>query len=156
MSNIFDPASYLTMTVDQEGSTKAVPIPIGEYTAVIGEPKTRSWTSRDGTKSGVALDLPYDLELPAAVKAELGREKATVTQGIMLDLTESGGLDMGKGRNVTLNRVREACDLNKAGQPFNFMMFQGRVVTVRIGHRVDGSDVYSEVKAVAKPGQSAA
>lgn len=158
MTNVFDPATYMTMTVDQEGSTKAVPIPVGDYTAVISEPKTRTWQGRaDPSKSGIALDITYDLELPEAVKAELGRDKATVTQGIMLDLLENGGLDMGKGKNLQLNRLREACDLNRAGVPFNFMMFQGRVVTVKIGHRLgDNGDVYTDVKAVARMGQPTA
>jgi hypothetical protein len=73
-----------------------------------------------------------------------------VPQDVMLDLTDSGQLDMAKGRNVRLGRLREALDLNAPGRPFSFAMIQGRMAKVKVGHRVDGEDIYAEVRANAR------
>ena len=147
---MFSPDQFLDMQTDQANDTKIVPIPPGEYVAVVGEVKARPWTSKsDSSKSGIALDIQWDID-DAGVRALLGRDKVTVKQGVMLDMTESGGLDMGKGKNVGLGRLREACGLNTPGQPFSATMLTGRVAKVKVEHRVDGDNIYSEVKQVAK------
>ena len=145
----FDPSSFLDITVTDANSTQSIPVPVGEYPAVASEPEVRQWNSRDGTKSGLALDITWEID-DAGVKQTLGRDKVTVRQGIMLDLNESGGLDTGKGRNVNLGRLREALDLNRAGAPFNFRMIAGRAAKVKIEHRVDGENIYADVKGVAR------
>ena len=145
----FDPQSFLDATFTEANSTKSVPVPVGEYAALIGKVECRPWTSKDGTKSGVALDVTWEIT-DANVLALLERDKATVKQGIMLDMTEAGGLDFGKGKNVTLGRLREATSLNEPGQPFGFSMLAGRMAKVNVTHRVDGDNIYAEVKGVAK------
>ena len=65
-------------------------------------------------------------------------------------LSDSGGLDMGKGRNVGLGRLREALNLNQPGQSFSFSMIPGRLAKVSVSHRIDGENIYAEVKAVAR------
>lgn len=147
---MFSPDQFLDMQVTESNDTKLVPIPVGEYIAVVSEVKARPWTSKsDPSKSGIALDVQWDID-DAGVKQLLGRDKVTVKQGVMLDMTESGGLDMGKGKNVGLGRLREACGLNQPGQPFSATMLTGRVAKVKVEHRVDGENIYSEVKQVAK------
>jgi len=147
---MFDPNQFLDMQTTDANDTKVVPVPVGEYLAQVSEVKARTWTSKaDPTKSGVALDVQWEIE-DANVKALLGRDKVTVKQGIMLDMTESGGLDMGKGKNIGLGRIREACGLNTPGQPFAASMLTGRMAKVSVTHRVDGDQIYSEVKGVAK------
>ena len=147
---MFNPDQFLDMQVTDSNDTKSIPVPVGEYTAVAEEVKCRQWTSKkDPSVSGLTLDVKWAIDDPA-VKELLGREKVTVNQGIMLDLTDSGGLDMGKGRNIGLGRLREALDLNKPGEPFSFSMVAGRVAKVSISHRVDGENIYSEVKGVAR------
>jgi hypothetical protein len=147
----FDPSSFLDLTVTDSNSTQATPVPVGEYPAVASEPEIRQWNSRDGTKSGLALDIIWDVD-DAGVKSTLGRDKVTVKQGIMLDLNESGGLDTGKGRNVSLGRLREALGLNTPGVPFNFRMIAGRAAKIKVEHRVDGENIYADVKGVARLG----
>jgi hypothetical protein len=117
---------------------------------MVKEIKARPWTSRqDPSKSGMALDVTWSID-DAAVKEQLGRQEVTVKQGIMLDVTETGGLDMGKGKNVSLGRLREATNLNQPGQPFGFRMLEGRPAKVKVEHRIDGDNIYAEVKQVAK------
>jgi hypothetical protein len=146
----FDPNTFLDMTTTDANSTQALPVPAGEYIAMVKEIKARPWTSRqDPSKSGMALDVTWSID-DAAVKEQLGRQEVTVKQGIMLDVTETGGLDMGKGKNVSLGRLREATNLNHPGQPFGFRMLEGRPAKVKVEHRIDGDNIYAEVKQVAK------
>jgi hypothetical protein len=148
----FDPNTFLEMTVTDANSTVQTPVPAGEYLAVAEKVEARPWQSpKDPSKSGMALDVTWSID-DANVKALLERDKVTVRQGIMLDMTESGGLDMGKGKNVGLGRLRAALDLNQPGQPFGFKMIEGRMARVAVSHRQDEKDaekIYAEVKAVA-------
>ena len=149
---MFSPEQFLDMQVTDSNDTKSIPVPVGEYTAVAEEIKCRQWQSKqDPSKSGLTLDITWSVD-DAAVKELLGRDKVTVRQGIMLDITDSGGLDMGKGRNIGLGRLREALGLNTPGQPFCFSMIAGRVAKVNVSHRIDGENIYAEVKGVAKLG----
>ena len=148
--SMFSPEQFLDMQTTDSNDTKVIPVPAGEFIAVVEEVKARAWTSKqDPSKAGIALDIQWSID-DSNVKQLLGRDKVTVKQGIMLDMTESGGLDMGKGKNTGLGRVREALGLNTPGQPFSPTMLTGRVAKVKVEHRVDGENIYAEVKAVAK------
>lgn len=147
---MFDPNAFLDMQVTETNDTKVIPVPVGEFVAVADKVDCRQWQSKaDPSKSGLTLDITWLID-DAGVKETLGRDKVTVRQGIMLDLTESGGLDMGKGRNVGLGKLREGLNLNQPGQPFSFSMIPGRVVKVSVSHRIDGENIYAEVKGVAR------
>ncbi len=148
----FDPNAFLNASFTEANSTETIPIPESEYPALSEKIDLRPWQSTDGTKSGISLDVTWELDSPE-VKQLLGRDKVTARQQIMLDLTESGTIDFGKGRNVTLGRLREALDLNKPGMPFRFDMIVGRAAKVLIKHRLDKNNpdtIYSEVRAVTK------
>lgn len=147
---MFDPAQFLDQQFTEANDTKTIPVPAGEYTAVIGDVKMRAWTSKaDPSKSGLTLDVVWEVDDPG-VKELLGRDKVTVKQGIMLDLTESGQLDMGKGRNIGLGKLREGVNLNAPGQPFAFSMLPGRLAKISVSHRIDGENIYVDVKGVAR------
>lgn len=152
--SIFDPNTFLSATVDGANSTERMPTPVGEYTAVIGDKiAARQWNSRDGTKSGIAVDVPLQLDLPPAVAEQLGQPSRTISHSIMLDTTEGGALDMGKGRNIQLGRLREALGLNAPGQAFAFNMLAGRTVKVQVTHEPagDGSGrIYERIGAIGK------
>jgi hypothetical protein len=148
--SIFSPETFLDMQITESNDTKVIPVPVGEYIAVVKEVKVRPWQSKkDPSVAGIALDLIWSLD-DAGVKQLLGRDEINTKQGVMLDMTEAGGLDVGKGRNISLGRLREAVGLNTPGQPFSFGMLTGRVAKVKIEHRVDGDAIYAEVKGVAK------
>lgn len=146
---MFDPDQFLGMQVTGSNDTKSIPVPVGEYTAIIEEVKVRSWTAKDDpTKSGLALDLLWEID-DQAVRDELGRDKVVCKQGIMLDLTDAGTLDMGKGKNLGLGRLREATGLNDLSSSFSFSMLPGRMGKVSVSHRVNGEDIFAEIKRVA-------
>ena len=147
---MFNPDQFLDMQIEGQNDTKIIPVPAGEYTAMIEEVKVRQWQSKaDPSKSGLTLDVQWSID-DASVKELLGRDKVTVKQGIMLDLTDAGGLDMGKGRNIGLGRLREALDLNQPGRPFSFTMLTGRVAKVNVSHRIADDNIFAEVKQVAR------
>ncbi len=147
---MFSPDQFLDMPIEGSNDTKIVPVPVGEYTAVAEDVKVRQWQAKDDpSKSGLALDIVWSID-DAGLRELFGREKITCKQGIMLDLTDSGSIDMGKGRNIGLGRLREALSLNEPGQPFSFTMILGRLAKVSIKHRVHEEDVFAEVKSIAK------
>lgn len=150
----FDPNQFLDQSFTETNDTVIIPVPEGDYLAVAGEPKIRPWQSKDGSSSGLTLDIAWDIDSPE-LKASLGRDKITVKQGIMLDLTEAGTLDMGKGKNVTLGRLREAINKNQAGVPFALSSITGNVAKISVKHRIDDKQVpavtYAEVRGTAKP-----
>ena len=150
---MFDPKQFLEMSVDSANSTEFVVVPTGEYVAVIDSVDARPWQAKDDpSKAGMALDILWSID-DAGVKTLLARDVVKVKQGIMLDFTEEGALDMGKGRNVGLGRLRDAVGLNEPGRPFAPQMLVGRPAKVKVEHRADKNDpkiLYAEVKAVAK------
>lgn len=148
----FDPNQFLDQQVTESNDTILRPVPVGEYVGTVLSVEARPWQGKeDPTKSGLALDIQWEID-DAGLKEELGRAPK-VKQGIMLDMTESGGLDMGRGRNVGLGRLREALNLNKPGAPFSFTMLAGRAARLKVTHRPDKNNpevVYAEVKEVAE------
>lgn len=146
---MFDPQAFLDMSVDGALDTKRQPCPVGEYPMLVDKVDVRQWTGKqDPTKSGLVADVTLLVE-DDQVKQALGKDKVTVRHSIMLDVTDAGGLDMGKGRNIGLGRFRQALGMNQPGQPFSFSMCPGRMLKGKVTHRVEGEDIYDEVKAVS-------
>ena len=144
----FDPQALLDQAFEGSNSTKIINIPEGEYTAMIQDLEAAQWVSRDQTKSGMKLTMKMNIDDQKA-REITGRDKVQVKHDVMLDFNEAGGIDTGVGKNIQLGRLREACGLNGAG-PFSFRQLEGKVVKVRIGHRVDGDNIYDEVKGVTR------
>ena len=146
---MFDPNAFLEQVITEVGSTEATPIPAGEYLAFIDKKELTTWQKKDDPSvSGLKLKITWVLE-DQAVRDLLGRDKVIVAQDIMLDITDTGSLDMGKGRNVELNRLRAAVDLNVSG--FSFNQLDGRMARVTVKQDQDKNDpqkFYARVKAV--------
>ena len=152
MSN-FDPSAFLDATIT-DANTKRNPIPAGsDVTAVIGTPKARTWQGKaDPTKTGVVVDVPLVVDLTPYPDLQkiVGIPQVTLTDGIMLDTTENGGIDNSPGKNGKLRRYREALGMNTPGQPFSFRAMEGRLIKVKIKHRNYEGELYDEVDSVAK------
>lgn len=152
-NSMFDPKTLLDATTTEANSTVRIPIDAGEHVAVIGEVGIRNG-NKDG-RDWAFLDVTYDIDNPE-LKAKLGRDKISLTQGVGLDFTPIGGLDYSKGKNVMLGRLREAVGLNVPGQPFGFRMLQGKVVKILVNHKpstkpgAQPGDVFENVDAFAK------
>ena len=151
-TSAFDPAAFLDATIT-EASVKRPPLPIQDYVGVIGEIKARTWQGKkDPNQSGVVMDVPIEFDLtgyPEVMKT-LGTPKVTLTDGIMLDLTPTGMIDLAPGKNGKLRRYRDALDMNKAGEAFSFRAMQGRVIKAKIKHDPYEGDIYDKIDAVSK------
>ena len=145
----FDAQAFLDATTSEVNSTKVIPVPMGEYVGVIDKVTPRQWQSKDGSQTGIALDVIWLIE-DESVKEFLGRDSVTCKQGIMLDFTPQGTVDTSEGKNVGLGRLREAVGKNNPGESFSFNMLQGLMAKVSVHHRVVGDDTFAEVKAVAR------
>lgn len=144
----FSPESFLDATITEPSATSFEPIPPGEYPAMIDEIKFSNGTSKDGNQWS-RLDIVWTIE-DEALRERLGRKKLVSRQGIMLDFLDTGGLDMSKGRNINLGRLREAVDLNRAGEAFSFRMLQGRRAKVKIDADEYQGVIRDKVVAVAR------
>ena len=152
-NSIFDPDMLLNEQFAEANSTTRMPVPEGEYVGMVKDIKVRVVNSKDGTRSFPVVDITWDLD-DQNLREAMDRKEVTCRQGIMLDVTANGGLDMSKGKNVSLGRLREALNMNTPGQSFSFAMLPGAgPATVSVKHRHADNDpeiVYDEVKAVAK------
>ena len=135
-TSTFDPSMFLDMEMDAP-LEKRPPLPIGDYTAVIGEVTATTWQGKkDPSKSGIKWDFPITIDVPLDVQNSLGIEMPTLQlkDGIMLETTPQGGIDMGLGKNRQLRNYREAVDLNKPGDKFSARALVGKVVKVKLIH----------------------
>ena len=142
----FDADQFSQMETQGSNDTKYVPIPEADYPAVVDK-----IAFRETDKGSVVLDVTWKIDSQQAAEAT-GIKEPQARQSIFIDRTESGGLDMGKGKNVKLGQLREALGLNQAGQPFSFNMLVGRPGIVKIKHRKVDDDTFTDVKSVAKVG----
>lgn len=151
--NLFDPSALLNAPIDAELATRRTPLPIGETVGQIMEVKMTSGTAgpnaRNPGQTWYKLETTVQL-IDLDYLAKAGKEKAQITYGLMLDLTESGTIAMGPDKNVKLGKLRAATGTNQPGKSLQDM--NGRFVRVKIGHRPDEKDpsiVYDEIQAVA-------
>lgn len=158
MNSAFDPTLYLDATIS-EPSVRRPPLPAGrELVGIVGEVKPRTWQSKDDpTKSGIAVDIPVKIDLAAYpdLQQVVGATEVTLTDGLILDVVPgSGAIDNAPGKNSKLRRWREALDLNKPGDTFSFRLMQGRMVKVKIGHRIDNRvtppETYDQIDGVVR------
>jgi hypothetical protein len=143
----FNPEAFMNASVTDASDTQYLQVPEGEYTAVIDAVTPRT------TQTGKALLNVKWKVTDEAAKAATGMAEPSVFQTIWLDVTEEGGLDMGKGKNIGLGKLRDAVNQNKPGQPWSPGMLVGQPAKVKVAHSIDKRDnvtVNAEVKAVAK------
>lgn len=156
-TSAFDPNTFLDAQVN-EVNEKRPPLPTenpedpnGLYTAVIGEIKTDTGIVSKGDNAGkpwVSMVIPLRVQVPASVQGLGLPAELTLTDRAFLDLTPQGGLDNSKGKNRAQRNYRDACDLNKPGEPFAWRMLQGRVVKVKVAHELYNETLQEKVGSV--------
>ena len=147
----FDPQAFLDTQTTEVNDTRVIPCPVGEWPATIDNVDMKSGVSQKSGEAWTKLNVKWKIEGCDANRLA-DRDPIYVTQGVMLDITAAGGLDMGKGKNVQLGRLREALDLNKAGAPFSFRMLIGRNAKVAVSQREYEGNIFDDVKGVVKLG----
>lgn len=152
MPNQFDPAQFVDMEITG-ALEKRPPLPEGDYTAMIGEVTCVPWASKtDSSKSGMRYVVPLKIQVPPDTKAalKLSTDVIQLTDSIMLDMNEQGGIDTSPGRNNSLRKYREALDQNKPGEPWSARRMQGQPILVKIKHDMYEGEVQERVGGVAK------
>lgn len=144
MTSTFNPDLFLNSEIEDANATEYVPIAEGEYNLVI-----KSLTAGTTDKGAAKLDLVVIVD-DEEVRQETGMNEPTIKYTVWLDITESGGLDFGKGKNVALGRLREACEQNVPGKPWSPASLIGSVVRGTIKHRFHEDKVFADVKGVTR------
>ena len=142
---MFDEDAFMSSTSEGEMSTEFTPVPVGEYQAVVKKIGTRSGEGEKGPWA--MLDVTWAID-DASVTEATGMDNPSVRQSLFLDITEEGGLNLGKGKNIDLGRLREALGQNGAGA-WSPSMLEGQVATVLVDHRLHDGRTYADVKSVS-------
>lgn len=130
-----------------EGALDTTLVPIPET--------TDGWTSviekyevKATPKGQVVCEVFWGID-ELEVQQATGREKNTIRQSVWLDITDHGTLDMSKGKNVQLGRLREALGQNNPSKPWSFGQLVGGVAKIVVKHRMtDEGEVFADVKKV--------
>lgn len=152
MTSNFDPTSFLDQSVTGSNATAFIPHPAGDFPAIITKVTPRQMDSKQNPGTMQTLvDVTYETD-DANAREVTGLPKPTVRQSIFLDLNDAGKLDMSKGRNVQLGRLREALGLNDPDKPFSFNSLIGQPCVVKVVHNPskDGRETYANVDSVGK------
>lgn len=147
----FDVEAFMSSATTEANSTRSEPVPEGEYTAIAHISDDPQNPAVRTTMSGkVVLDVHWSID-DAGVKEVTGRDDPQVRQSIFLDIDANGRLDVSKGKNLQLGRLREALGLNTPGIPFKFADISGKVARVLVKHRLDAEGTtWADVKGVTK------
>lgn len=146
----FDPEGFLNTEYAESTSTTIIPVPEGEFIAQVSDVKAKQ--IQVNGEDRVVMDIIWEV-LDDGVKAELEMDKVTVRQGLFLDLTEEGAIDMRKGKNRQLGLIREATGQNKDGKPWAPGKLIGETATIAVTQRPDKNDpdnIFNDVKKVTK------
>lgn len=141
---------FMQQTSEEALDTIVIPCPPGEWNAQISKLEAKEFEYKSGDRigeKGLRLALSWSI-MDDEPKQHCGRDIVTVNQSILLDLTPEGGLDMGKGKNIQLGRLREAVGQNVAGQPWGPVMLDGQVAKLVIEAGVYNDNPTAEVRGV--------
>lgn len=130
----FNPETFLFTETTNSFETEAIPVPVGEWSAIIKSIKPRALSDGRGV-----LDV-YWIVLDEEVKAELDMAEPMVRQSIWLDLDDNGILADGKNKNVQLGQLRDAVSQNRKGQPWAPGMLVNQMAKVKVSHSIDKRD----------------
>lgn len=153
MSSQFDPSQFLDAQTTEAG-IKRQPIPAGlVLQGTVKEIKAETWAKKDDpSKNGMKFNVSVEVDLTAypEVQAQVGMDKVTLQDSIMLDIKPTGEIDWSPGKNGKFRRYREALGLNTPGQPFSARMMEGRVLGVKISHREYQGEMFDQIDSPVK------
>jgi hypothetical protein len=153
MSGLFNPEAFMNASIEGALDTKVTPCPVGEFHAISMKVEPKSGEISKGDRIGetwAMLEVTWEINDEEA-KRVTGREIVRSKQAVMLDLTPEGMLDLGKGKNVRLGKLRDALGQNDPSVSWSPTMLLGQSAVVVVGHRPDPKDssiVYDEVTGV--------
>lgn len=151
----FDSEEFLSGTeVTGSLDTEFTPIPIDEdgngYVASIDSIDAKEVASKKDGRLWHFFEATWIID-DERVRDATGMEQPRIRQSFILDFNDGDKLDLSKGKNVYLGRLREAVHQNDPSKPWAFSMLIGQTARVSVKHRVDEDTgrTYAEVKSVA-------
>ena len=142
---------FLQATTEEALDDRLEPCPPGEWLAIAGQPEIKDFTYKSGDRegeTGYRMVIRWEVHDDEA-KRQVDRDKLSVTQSVLLDLSEDGSaLDFGKGKNIGLGQIRTAIGQNQAGQPWAPAMIEGSPAKVVVKAGVYNNMPTAEVAAV--------
>ncbi len=160
MSN-FDPDLFMQMEVQDAGSTEYLKIPESDegYPAVIKkvEGKTINFFDKETgePQSFPAVEITWEVD-SEKVREYMGQPHPQIRQMLFLEFNDKNMLDMGKGKNVELNRIRDALGQNVPG--WKFSNLENAVAKIMVRHKKDekSGDYFARVSGVTSLKKKAA
>lgn len=151
----FNPDTFLQTNYADATSTATVLLPKDDYVGVIKDLVPRQVQgTKDPSKYYLFLDFQVEIGTPGALKEELGRDISRIRDSISIELLEgSNAIDMGKGKNVKLGRLRDAAGQNISGEAWNPSMLNGAAVKVSVIQEPSDKDPtikYNRISAYGK------
>lgn len=147
----FDPQAFMNQAagvkLDEQRELPAE----GEFLAIaetVKDPEMK--TSREG-KPFYTSEIVWSIQDQNELQ-RLGRDKVTVRQQFFLDVNDSGALDFGKQKNITLGQIFSALGMNDGSGTLS--RIAGGMARVKVKHRPDKNNperVFAEVSMVTKP-----
>ncbi len=143
----FDPEQFVqSLETNEAGATEYMPIPAStdprcggqDYLGQCTKVEARQIHSdKNGGQDFLVLELTYELSHPTMNLAEItGRDKNFARHAIFLELKADGKtLDMGKGKNVPLNRIRDMYGQNVSGQHWSPLKLLNTMALCVVEHR---------------------
>lgn len=142
---------FLQTTTEESLDERLEPCPPGEWLAIAGKPDVKDFTYKSGDRegeTGYRMVIRWQIQDDEA-KRQVEREKLSVSQSVLLDLSDDGSaLDFGKGKNVGLGQIRAAIGQNTPGQTWSPAMIEGSPAKVVVAAGVYNNQPTAEVKAV--------
>lgn len=145
---------FLQTTTDSALDDHLDPCPPGEWLAIAGKPEIADFVFSKGEhkgETGYRMVIKWGIQDEGA-KAAVERDTLSVTQSVLLDLTDDNtGLDMGKGKNIGLGQIRAALGQNKPGADWSPAMIEGQPAKIKVKAGIYNERVTAEVVAVTAP-----
>ncbi len=162
---MFNATDFLNSTVSGPMSTSIPPVPEGEWRAMVDDSdkfvEFREVNTRNGPRPIATIWFSI---VDDACRAQLGRDTVRIKHDIWLDLTPSGSIDTGEGKNVKLGQLRAALGQNDGSWSFGQLRGAGPVIVKTVQRQNeklqpdDGkhakrepSTPFSEVERVFRP-----
>ena len=135
----FDPELFMNSDLESGFETSFTKVPEGEWSATIDDVRIEKIQLKDDKGEAVKMTVNWAVTDPA-VKEETGMEKPIARQGFFLDITDSGTLDRGKGKNVRLGQILEATGIGNDGSSWSPAGLKGLSATVQVKHKPNPDD----------------
>lgn len=153
--SLFDPASLLQAPLPDANDTKRTNLPAGEVIGVCSDVEIVSGHSPKTGDLWVKVNSKYEITDQEYLKPA-NLEKAILTYGMMLELTDGGAIATGTNKNVKFGAWRAAHRVNVSGKQLTDAV--GTPAKLMIGQRVDPEKkdddgkflVYDDVKGITR------